>query len=338
MFNLVHFSPMMTINRYSLDNFRRRKLINSMIAFQWHSAILMPIELLTFSVEILWGIKFKWCWMMIVHPHQKNNVLSPFRMCEHLWIASIHFGFSSRGLLYDALAGDYDGDSKLDLFILYKINSEQTMYNGGFLWGDREQLSNDWMFVELGIFEWCFRWSTTDRLLFSDNTDDTRVNKRGRFFIFRSVVVFLQCKWWFICRFTGNDRYGSTFSRTSLFNFVSEKDLLWFRKKEMISCFSFNRTVKAYNILTNIDNLLPGATQATADLDGDLVPGPFNYQVLTFDSNLLFISRSIPYNQQQQPTEISHLSITDFWHDIDYRVRSTEWYDPVSSIDICWYW
>ena len=93
---------------------------------------------------------------------------------------------------------------------------------------------------------------------------------------------------------------------------MSEKDLLWFRKKEMISCFSFNRTVKAYNILTNIDNLLPGATQATADLDGDLVPGPFNCQVSTFDSNLLFISRSIPYNQQQQSTEISHLSITDF--------------------------
>jgi hypothetical protein len=47
----------------------------------------------------------------------------------------------SRGIIYDALAGDYDGDSKLDLFILYKTNSSQNGYNGGFLWGDRIHLS-----------------------------------------------------------------------------------------------------------------------------------------------------------------------------------------------------
>ncbi|CAF4819770.1 unnamed protein product, partial [Rotaria sp. Silwood1] len=44
------------------------------------------------------------------------------------------------GIIYDALAADYDGDSKLDLFILYKTTSDQTMYNGGFLWGDRIKL------------------------------------------------------------------------------------------------------------------------------------------------------------------------------------------------------
>ncbi len=45
----------------------------------------------------------------------------------------------SRGIIYDALAGDYDSDSKLDLFILYKINPNQIFYNGGFLWGDQIQ-------------------------------------------------------------------------------------------------------------------------------------------------------------------------------------------------------
>jgi hypothetical protein len=49
------------------------------------------------------------------------------------------FGF--RGIIYDALAADYDGDSKLDLFILYKIKPDQIVYNGGFLWGDRNTLS-----------------------------------------------------------------------------------------------------------------------------------------------------------------------------------------------------
>jgi len=47
----------------------------------------------------------------------------------------------SRGIIYDALAADYDGDSKLDLFILYKTKPDQTVYNGGFLWGDRVKLS-----------------------------------------------------------------------------------------------------------------------------------------------------------------------------------------------------
>jgi hypothetical protein len=53
----------------------------------------------------------------------------------------IHFLFVYRGIIYDALAADYDGDSKLDLFILYKNNSDQIAYNGGFLWGDRVVLS-----------------------------------------------------------------------------------------------------------------------------------------------------------------------------------------------------
>jgi hypothetical protein len=56
-------------------------------------------------------------------------------------IYSIFLFFLSRGIIYDALAADYDGDSKLDLFILYKPNPNQTEYNGGFLWGDRIKLS-----------------------------------------------------------------------------------------------------------------------------------------------------------------------------------------------------
>jgi hypothetical protein len=49
--------------------------------------------------------------------------------------------FLFRGIIYDALAADYDGDSKLDLFILYKTDPDQNVYNGGFLWGDRVKLS-----------------------------------------------------------------------------------------------------------------------------------------------------------------------------------------------------
>lgn len=45
------------------------------------------------------------------------------------------------GVIYDALAADFDGDSKLDLFVLYKIKSDQVGYNGGILWGDRAKLS-----------------------------------------------------------------------------------------------------------------------------------------------------------------------------------------------------
>ena len=45
------------------------------------------------------------------------------------------------GVIHDALAADFDGDSKLDLFVLYKIKADQLGYNGGILWGDRVKLS-----------------------------------------------------------------------------------------------------------------------------------------------------------------------------------------------------
>jgi hypothetical protein len=59
----------------------------------------------------------------------------------NITILNLFIQYLSRGIIYDALAGDYDGDSKLDLFILYKINRNQIFYNGGFLWGDRIKLS-----------------------------------------------------------------------------------------------------------------------------------------------------------------------------------------------------
>lgn len=45
------------------------------------------------------------------------------------------------GIIYDALAADFDGDSKLDLFILYKTSYEQIAYRGGIFWGNRANLS-----------------------------------------------------------------------------------------------------------------------------------------------------------------------------------------------------
>lgn len=49
------------------------------------------------------------------------------------------------GIIYDALAADFDGDSKLDLFVLYKKQLNQIGYNGGILWGDRNKLSKKQM-------------------------------------------------------------------------------------------------------------------------------------------------------------------------------------------------
>ena len=47
------------------------------------------------------------------------------------------------GKISDALAADFDGDSKLDLFVLYKSSADQNGYNGGILWGDRTKLSTN---------------------------------------------------------------------------------------------------------------------------------------------------------------------------------------------------
>jgi hypothetical protein len=50
------------------------------------------------------------------------------------------------GIVYDALAADYDGDSKLDLFVLYKTSVDQQVYRGGILWGDRVKLSEPFLY------------------------------------------------------------------------------------------------------------------------------------------------------------------------------------------------
>ncbi|CAF3784225.1 unnamed protein product [Adineta steineri] len=46
------------------------------------------------------------------------------------------------GVIYDALAADFDADSKLDLFVLYKLKPDQIGYNGGILWGNRVKLND----------------------------------------------------------------------------------------------------------------------------------------------------------------------------------------------------
>ncbi|CAF4708158.1 unnamed protein product, partial [Rotaria sp. Silwood2] len=51
------------------------------------------------------------------------------------------FSINITGIIYDALAADFNGDSKLDLFVLYKEKSNQIGYNGGIFWGDRVKLS-----------------------------------------------------------------------------------------------------------------------------------------------------------------------------------------------------
>ncbi|CAF3114499.1 unnamed protein product, partial [Rotaria sp. Silwood2] len=50
------------------------------------------------------------------------------------------FSINITGIIYDALAADFNGDSKLDLFVLYKEKSNQIGYNGGIFWGDRVKL------------------------------------------------------------------------------------------------------------------------------------------------------------------------------------------------------
>lgn len=51
------------------------------------------------------------------------------------------FSVNITGVVYDALAADFNGDSKLDLFVLYQTEPNQKGYNGGIFWGDRVKLS-----------------------------------------------------------------------------------------------------------------------------------------------------------------------------------------------------
>ncbi|CAF5075274.1 unnamed protein product, partial [Rotaria socialis] len=50
------------------------------------------------------------------------------------------FSVNITGVIYDALAADFNGDSKLDLFVLYQTEPAQIGYNGGIFWGDRIRL------------------------------------------------------------------------------------------------------------------------------------------------------------------------------------------------------
>ncbi|UJR31699.1 hypothetical protein I4U23_019179 [Adineta vaga] len=126
------------------------------------------------------------------------------------------------GVIYDALAADYDGDSKLDLFILYKTTKDQTVYNGGFLWGDREKLSD-----------------------------------------LQPINYFFQ-----------------TIPTTIDVNGDSYVDLLGMISNDHVNykpgCLIFkNRTVSNFERFNNLDDLLPHATQATVDLNDDLIADLF---------------------------------------------------------------
>ncbi|CAF0738436.1 unnamed protein product [Adineta steineri] len=126
------------------------------------------------------------------------------------------------GIIYDALAADYDGDSKLDLFILYKATPDQDVYNGGFLWGDRVKLS------ELQPINYFFQ------------TIPTTLDANG-------------------------DSY------VDLLGMISN-DYVNYRP----ACLMFkNRTVYNFEKLNNVDDLLPDSTQATVDLNNDLIADLF---------------------------------------------------------------
>lgn len=45
------------------------------------------------------------------------------------------------GQIFDLIAADFDSDSRLDLFVLYKISTNQNDFYGGFFWGNRTDLS-----------------------------------------------------------------------------------------------------------------------------------------------------------------------------------------------------
>lgn len=65
--------------------------------------------------------------------------------------------------------------------------------------------------------------------------------------------------------------------------------------------------------MTNIDNLLPGATQATADLDGDLVAGLFKCQSkLSNPFFSFFLDLFLTINDNNKPKfRIYRLPISD---------------------------
>lgn len=132
------------------------------------------------------------------------------------------------GTIHDILAADFDGDSRLDLFVLYQSSGNNGFFNGGFLWGNRSALS------ELKQVSYYFQTIPTTL----DANGDSLVDLLG----------------------------------------MISSDGVTFHP----ACLIFaNREVKSFRILNNVDNLRPNATQATVDLNGDLVADLF----LTIDSN-----------------------------------------------------
>ncbi|CAF0965831.1 unnamed protein product [Adineta ricciae] len=132
------------------------------------------------------------------------------------------------GIIYDASAADFDGDSKLDLFVLYKTKSDQIGYNGGILWGNRVNLS------ELHPTE----------------------------YLFENIPTTLDAN---------GDSYVELLGMMSTDNTTFKPACLFFK----------NRMTFRIRDLPVAERLRSGATQATVDLNHDLVADLF----LTLDVN-----------------------------------------------------
>ncbi|CAF2148938.1 unnamed protein product [Rotaria magnacalcarata] len=138
------------------------------------------------------------------------------------------FSVNITGVIYDALAADFNGDSKLDLFVLYQTEPDQIGYNGGIFWGDRIRLS------PLQPLD----------------------------YLFENIPTTLDAN---------GDSYVELLGMVSVDKITYKPACVYLK----------NQTISPVDVLPNIEKLRPRSTQASADLNNDLVADLF----LTIETN-----------------------------------------------------